>query len=122
MRVINKQLGGDGGERVLAHLGRLLQRELRSPDFAARHGGEEFLLLLPETDAAGARRSVQRLRGLLDTVGLGEAQLGTRVRLSAGIVTYPHHAAHRPEDLLALVETAVLDGKARDPERIGAAA
>ncbi|HET9134463.1 MAG TPA: sensor domain-containing diguanylate cyclase [Gemmatimonadales bacterium] len=122
MRVINEHLGRDGGEQVLAHLGRLLQRELRSPDFVARYGGEEFLLLLPETDTAGARLGVQRLRTLLEPAGLAEAHLGTRVRLSAGIVTYPHPAVHRPEDLFALVETALLDGKARDPERIGAAA
>src|ERR1019366_7245300 len=103
-------------------LGRLLQRELRAPDFVARYGGEEFLLLLPETDADGARRTVNRIRDKLGPAGLGELHLGVRCRLTAGIATYPHPAAHKPEDVFAMVEQALMIGKAQDVERIGSAA
>jgi diguanylate cyclase (GGDEF)-like protein len=122
MRLINERLGRDGGHRVLADLGRLLQRELRAPDFVARYGGEEFLLLLPETDADGARRTVNRIRDKLGPAGLGELHLGVRCRLTAGIATYPHPAAHKPEDVFAMVEQALMIGKAQDVERIGSAA
>ena len=121
MRMINERLGRDGGHRVLADLGRLLQRELRAPDFVARYGGEEFLLLLPETDAEGARLTVNRIREKLGPAGLGELHLGVRCRLTAGIATYPHPAAHKPEDLFAMVEQALLRGKAQDVDRIGSA-
>jgi diguanylate cyclase (GGDEF)-like protein len=122
MRVINERLGRDGGHRLLADLGRLLQRELRAPDFVARYGGEEFLLLLPETDLDGARDTVHRIRERMEPAGLGELQLGVRCRLTAGVAVYPHAGVHRPEDLFARVEAALLDGKAQDVDRIGSAA
>ncbi len=122
MRTINDRLGRDGGHRVLADLGRLLQRELRGPDFVARYGGEEFLLLLPETGLEGARDTVHRIRNQLPAVGLSEPQLGVKFRLTAGVATFPHQDVHKPEDLFALVETALLDGKRQDVDRIGSAA
>jgi diguanylate cyclase (GGDEF)-like protein len=122
MRTINERLGRDGGHRVLADLGRMLQRELRAPDFVARYGGEEFLLLLPETDLEAGRQTVHRIRDRMGPAGLGELHLGVRCRLTAGIVTYPHPGAHKPEDLFALVEAAMLAGKAQDVDRIGCAA
>lgn len=122
MRNINERLGRDGGHRVLADLGRLFQRELRSPDFVARYGGEEFLLLLPETNFEGARQTFTRIRDKLGPAGLGELHLGVRCSLTAGIVTYPHAGVHQPEDLFALVEKALLAGKAQDLDRIGSAA
>lgn len=122
MRLINERLGRDGGHRVLADLGRLLQRELRSPDFVARYGGEEFLLMLPETGDKAGRLIVNRIREKLGPAGLGELHLGVRCRLTAGIATYPHPAVHKPEDMFAMVEQALLKGKAQDAERIGSAA
>lgn len=122
MRLINERLGRDGGDRVLADFGRLLQRELRAPDFVARYGGEEFLLLLPETNLEGARDTVHRIRSRMDPAGLGELQLGVRCRLTAGVAVYPHPSVHRPEDLYAQVEAALLDGKSQDVDRIGSAA
>ena len=79
MRNINERLGRDGGHRVLADLGRLLQRELRAPDFVARYGGEEFLLLLPETDLEAGRQTVHRIRDRLGPAGLGDLHLGVRL-------------------------------------------
>jgi diguanylate cyclase (GGDEF)-like protein len=122
MRNINERLGRDGGHRVLSDLGRLLQRELRAPDFVARYGGEEFLLLLPETDLEGARDAVHRIRDRMESAGLGELQLGVRCRLTAGVAVYPHPGVHRPEDLFPMVESALLDGKSQDMDRIGSAA
>jgi diguanylate cyclase (GGDEF)-like protein len=122
MRLINERLGRDGGHRVLADLGRLLQRELRAPDFVARYGGEEFVLLLPETNAEGARLTVNRIRDKLAPAGLGELQLGVRCRLTAGVAVYPHSSVHKPEDMFGMVEQALLSGKLQDVERIGTAA
>ncbi len=122
MRRINERLGRDGGHRVLGDLGRLLQRELRAPDFVARYGGEEFLLLLPETDLEGARNAVHRIRARLEGSGLDEQHLGVSCTLSAGIASFPHPGIHKPEDMFALVERALLVGKADGGERIGSAA
>jgi GGDEF domain-containing protein len=91
---------GDAGDRVAAELRRIL----RLPDFVSRYGESEFAILLPETDGDGARRSFNRLRERLVAVPAGA--------LAAGIVSYPHPAATRPDDLFALVEAALERGKA----------
>ena len=121
LRSLNERLGTEGGDRVLAELGRLLQRELRAPDFVSRYGGDEFALILPETDLEGARRSVTRVRERILAAPFADLAVADRPRLSAGIVTFPHPSAVDTEDLFALVEAALLRGKAQTDERIGTA-
>src|SRR6266568_5193096 len=53
LRDINERLGQPAGDRVLAEIGAMMQREIRAPDFVARYGGDEFALILPETDTHG---------------------------------------------------------------------
>jgi diguanylate cyclase (GGDEF)-like protein len=55
---VNDECGHDVGDRLLAAFGRLLAASLRASDVACRYGGEEFCVLLPDTDAAGARRKI----------------------------------------------------------------
>lgn len=121
LRNLNERLGTECGDRVLAELGHLLQRELRAPDFVSRYGGDEFALILPETDLAGARRSVTRVRERILALPFADLAAVDRPRLSAGIVTFPHPSAVQTEDLFALVEAALLRGKAQTDERIGTA-
>ncbi len=121
LRGLNERLGQEGGDRVLAELGRLLQRQLRAPDFVSRYGGDEFALILPETDLEGARRSVRRVREQILSAPFADLDAADRPRLSAGIVTFPHPAAAQTEDLFALAEAALLRGKAQADERIGTA-
>ncbi len=97
-RTLNERLGAQAGDRILADLGQLLQRELRSPDFVARYGGDEFALVLPETDARGARNFVQRLGAAVAKHGFPDMG-GDRPTFSAGIVLVPASrgpAARRP--------------------------
>lgn len=49
---INDNYGHTAGDRVLVHLGELLAHQTRAPEQVARWGGEEFIILLPEIDAA----------------------------------------------------------------------
>ncbi len=58
---VNDERGHDAGDRQLAAFGRLLVAALRKSDVACRWGGEEFCVLMPDTDAAGARRKVASL-------------------------------------------------------------
>ena len=62
-----------------------------------------------------------RLRDQIKSAPFADLPEGDRPRLSAGIVTFPHPAAVQTEDLFALVEAALLRGKAQADERIGTA-
>ena len=96
----------------------LLQRGLRLPDFVSRYGDAEYAIVLPETGADGARRSVARVR---EQLGQGRTRAAADPPPSAGIVTYPHPAVSQADDLFALVEAALARGKAQSVERVGVA-
>jgi GGDEF domain-containing protein len=65
---INDRFGHDAGDRVLRAAAERTRAVKRATDVAARVGGEEFALLLPATDAAGAMRLAQRLRGSIESI------------------------------------------------------
>jgi PleD family two-component response regulator len=96
------------GERQRLEIGTRLRRELRLPDFVSSYGTGEFAIVLPETGADGARRSVARI---------GERLAG----VSAGIVAFPHPAVTVPDDMFALVEAALRRGQTQGGERVGVA-
>lgn len=59
---INDRHGHEAGDRILREIAQLLAGQLRTVDVLARTGGEEFAVLLPDTDAAAAKRAAERLR------------------------------------------------------------
>ncbi len=119
LREINERLGQQAGDRVLAEIGAMLQREIRAPDFVARYGGDEFALVLPETDTQGGRQFVERLRQVLGRHTFPDLPRGQVPSLTAGVVAFPHTEVLRPEDLFAQVEAALERGKKGEPDRIG---
>jgi diguanylate cyclase (GGDEF)-like protein len=120
LRDVNERLGQPAGDRVLAAVGAVLQREIRAPDFVARYGGDEFACILPETDAAGGRQFVERLREVLSRRGFPDLGAGKSPAISAGVVAYPDTEVLRPEDLFTLVESALQRAKG-EPDRVAVA-
>ncbi len=86
-KVINDAHGHPAGDRVLRSFAREAAAVLRGADVLARWGGEEFLLLMPDTRATAARLGVERLRSRVETLRIdaddGESLAFT---LSAGVV------------------------------------
>jgi diguanylate cyclase (GGDEF)-like protein len=81
-KLVNDEYGHVVGDRVLAHIAQLLSDEARGIDIAARLGGEEFAVLMPGSDQAGAEAFAERVRRALTNsadCGLPE------VRVSAGV-------------------------------------
>jgi len=98
-----------------------LRSGLRLPDLVVPYGPDEYAIVLPETGQAGARRSLIRIREKLTSLPFqGDPRLSA-TRFSAGIVTFPHPAAHQAEDLFAMAEAALMRGRAQSIERIGVA-
>jgi diguanylate cyclase (GGDEF)-like protein len=121
LREVNERLGQQAGDRVLAEIGAIMQREIRAPDFVARYGGDEFALILPETDAQAGRGFVERLRQVVARHTFPDLGPGQGPTLSAGVVAFPHSEVLRPEDLFTQVEAALERGKQQEADRIGVA-
>ena len=118
---MRNRMGDEAAERRRQEVGGVLRRELRLPDFIMPYGTGEFAIVLPETDQAGARQSILRIRERLAAVQSQGDPRSEQRHFSAGIVTYPHPAAAETDDLFALVEAALMRGKAQSGERIGMA-
>lgn len=85
---INDQHGHGGGDTVLRALAQLLKDHRRGPDLPARLGGEEFAVLLPETDLGGAAAFAERLRAALQTLRIsldGPPPAEVAVTMSVGV-------------------------------------
>jgi len=115
---INDQHGHLAGSRTLAEVGSILAEAVRESDILARYGGDEFVVVLPETPAAGALVIAERLRKAIEEHGFLQAQ-GLTARLSAsfGISSYPDHAL-TPEGLIQKADQAMYRVKERDKNGI----
>ena len=105
VKAINDRGGHAAGDRVLVDFARTLREQLRGQDVAIRSGGDEFALLLPETDQMGVSRTLERIRD-----GVAAASGDSAIGFSAGSVTSSIGAS--PEWLLAIADDALYTQKA----------
>jgi diguanylate cyclase (GGDEF)-like protein len=95
----NDKYGHSSGDLVLASIGEIIFATLRGVDYAFRYGGEEFIVLLPETKLESAVHVAERLREAIEAESLvklkGIAAHG--VTVSAGVACYPDSALKRDE-------------------------
>lgn len=90
---INDQYGHLRGSRVLREVGFLLRAHVRETDYPARYGGDEFVIILPQTDGASATVLAHKLRRLVEGHSyLQEEGIGAHVGVSLGVATYPTEA------------------------------
>lgn len=82
---VNDTYGHGMGDEVLRGFARCAEEAMRQSDIVARWGGEEFLLLFPDSDAEQAQQGLQRLRQELGLHDLSGSQLGLRTTFSAGV-------------------------------------
>ncbi|SCG65229.1 diguanylate cyclase [Micromonospora coxensis] len=117
---VNDTYGHAAGDAVLAEFARRVRGEIREVDLAFRQGGEEFVLLLPETDARGAAIVAERLGSAVrDTPITVADQLSIPVTVSIGIAVYPDHAS-TGQEVLDAADEALYAAKAagRDGYRV----
>lgn len=113
----NDRFGHDGGDAVLAALGGLLRESVRGGDIACRHGGEEFVLILPGADVEETRRRADDLRETVRALAVSHrGQLLDPVTLSIGIAAYPEHGA-AGDALLRAADAALYRAKHEGRDR-----
>ena len=83
---VNDRFGHDGGDAVLRTFADTARTQLRSADLLARWGGEEFLLMLPETDLEVAQRVLRRIADSVRTATIPGFDIRSDVTFSAGLV------------------------------------
>lgn len=117
---VNDVYGHQAGDAVLRELADVLGAGLRQFDVAARWGGEEFLVVLPGTDAVGATRVAERLRAAVAGRAVptpGGAVL--HVTASVGVASYP--ACQTREEVVAAADEALYEAKRTGKNRVVAA-
>ncbi len=116
---INDRYGHSAGDEVLRVVSRIIENELRVTDTAARYGGEEIAIILPETTAEDALLVAERLRVRLarQEFELGDA-LPVTVTASFGVATMTRAAAPSPELVFAAADEALYEAKATGRNRV----
>jgi diguanylate cyclase (GGDEF)-like protein len=115
---INDQFGHLAGSGTLTEVGSILAEGVRESDILARYGGDEFVVVLPETPASGALVIAERLRRSIEEHCFLESQgLAARISASFGIATYPDHALS-PEGLIQKADQAMYRVKEREKNGI----
>jgi diguanylate cyclase (GGDEF)-like protein len=115
---INDQWGHLRGSRVLREVGFLLRAAVRETDYPARYGGDEFVVILPQTDGQSARFLAEKLRSMIEEhTFLQEEGINARIGVSLGIATYPAEARSK-ESLIRLADERMYgDKEERRPAR-----
>jgi diguanylate cyclase (GGDEF)-like protein len=114
---VNDKAGHEAGDIALRMLADNLRAELRAVDTAARFGGDEFVIILPQATTEGARIVAERLRGRVEQMvvpGFGH------VTSSLGIATFPNHASSR-DTLVVAADRALYTSKNSGRNRVSCA-
>ncbi len=115
-KAVNDTHGHLIGSKLLAEIGYLVKAQLRLIDFAFRYGGDEFVVLLPQTGKDSALVVAKRLRDALRASSFcRDESLNLNVRASIGLATFPHDArdAHdiirQADEMMYLVKNTTRD-------------
>ncbi|MDE2365504.1 MAG: diguanylate cyclase [Betaproteobacteria bacterium] len=109
-KTLNDTYGHVTGDEILAAVARILLQSVRSIDYAARYGGDEFIIILVETSADMARKTAERIRSQVENMRYGVDGTTISVTVSIGIVQCQHDDA-TPTMLLARVDNALYEAK-----------
>ena len=119
---VNDIHGHLAGSRTLVEVGTVLEKTVRDADVLIRYGGDEFVILFPETPLAGGMVIAERIRQVIGATRFLESQnLEARVSASIGIAAYPE-SAEDVRGLIACADRAMYQAKALGKNRVVASA
>lgn len=106
---VNDTWGHEAGDRILCQIGDALRDIMRDGDFVGRFGGEEFVIILPETSLDAARALATRIRDAIAAMHFPELPAGEQVTVSQGIAA--HQGGERIEATLKRADDALFRAK-----------
>lgn len=109
----NDTYGHQTGDDVLRKVAELVRATLRQTDTAGRYGGEEFMLVLPQTNHAGAMQMAERLRSLIESTPFTTENL--KVTISAGVAEL---SGQKPVELIQLADDRMYEAKRNGRNRV----
>lgn len=116
-KTINDQYGHDVGDQVLRAVADVMTHRLRASDTPARWGGEEFLVLLPDTDMAGAERAGEGIRHTLSNLELKASHDKLAITTSIGVAEFPRDG-ETVRELLMTADSRLYEAKRRGRDQV----
>lgn len=116
-KAINDQAGHLAGDLVLKNIGKLIAKEKRAEDIAARYGGDELVVILPETNKANTLIKAERIRQKIAEMPLSVNGRDIHVTVSGGIASFPADS-QKGSELMACADRAMYRSKSEGKNRI----
>ncbi len=116
-KTFNDQHGHLMGDQILREVGKLIRESTREIDIAGRFGGEEFCVILPDTDRAGARFAAERIRRAVEASVVKAYDAEVKITVSLGVATYPEDGT-QIEELTDRADWALYRAKGEGRNRI----
>jgi diguanylate cyclase (GGDEF)-like protein len=117
-KTVNDTFGHPVGDQVLRLLSQRLSTFLRNSDILARHGGEEFGILLTETPVTDAVAVVERLRQMVKSMVQEHEGKAIKVTMSFGLAFFPPKSKLSKDELIKLADRALYEAKRRGRNRV----
>jgi diguanylate cyclase (GGDEF)-like protein len=117
LKIINDRLGHFHGDRVLSAVGEVILAGVRRIDTAARYGGDEFVVLLPETDPTGAFVLAEKIRLGVQDMDVQMPPPAIHPSLSVGVVSYPDDGT-TADELMISADGAMYASKRAGKNRV----
>lgn len=108
---VNDTLGHTEGDQALCKISSLLKNSVRKKDTVVRYGGEEFILILPETGLEESFVIAERIRRLVENTPFEVGKAQVNLTVSMGISNFPSHRAKSKEELIRMADQALYDAK-----------
>ena len=121
-KLVNDAYGHRAGSVTLTEVAEVITMSVRESDFVARYGGDEFVLMLPETPARSALQMAERVRAHIASHRFtGGVSADIYLTASFGVASFPEHATEA-EKLIELSDAAMYEAKQRKKNNVRLAA